>query len=139
MNSLFAASSTYPRERKDELIYHWYRPDRETPILPYDQLIAGYATLSGDIRSQVERKCNELLTDEELEKLRVFLLKTKGLEVVHKELSLPLDVAFLMKERPKEIFPLWEEDNYTLAFRVEAYIQREPIIVSEDIDTGVMD
>jgi hypothetical protein len=139
MNSLFTCSSTFPREKKEELVYYWYRPDREASILPYEQLITRYSALIPEVRLEVEKKCRELLTLDELEKLRIYLLRTKGLEVVSKEVFLPLDAELLFKPRPKEIFELWKEDGYSLPFRIEGHVQREPIPAPEEIDTGVQD
>jgi hypothetical protein len=128
---LFSASSVVNNFRgHDGVKFNWFYVGRENPVAPYDRLICGYKCIDKRVRPYFEEHMNELFTEDELEALKAYLLKSpfQGGTLEACEEALPASNLFI----PMPFFsgvPIGEgrglyhppEEEHSLPFKVAAY------------------
>jgi hypothetical protein len=135
MVKLFSARSLINSPIYDEVPCHWFCIKRDQPVAPYEELLANYHSLEDSEKGWARLAVNELLTEEEVEALQVFLGEhyEEG-EVEVREFSLPIQhiqevykpFGQRIATREAEITDLrmlWELEGYSLPIEICGYIE----------------
>ena len=99
--------------------FFWYCRNREKAIVPYDEVIMDYETLTEGERKRAENYIDTLLTDTEVKGLRKYLHRVYRLKLEAQKISLP--VIFEEDEFPtgagssaEGLFSLYKDKGYPL-------------------------
>jgi len=116
---------TFNEHTYDNVVIDWFVVDRNQPILAYEEAIEGYATLSNEIRTQMENYINEKFTLEEANQLNEYLkARNNILKII--ELSLPFgDYRRGHKDikaaKGTGFYKLYKNKYYNLPFKVSGF------------------
>lgn len=126
------------RLHAQQVTYHWFYIDRETPLAPYESLILGYRGLSAEARTRAEHMVDEFLSEEEYRLLRDYLRTRHRDDLRTTVLSAPVQaIKPDTSTRAGTLRPfrdcaddpasgsgfckLSEEEGYSLPFRIWGY------------------
>ncbi|MEJ5348659.1 MAG: hypothetical protein WHS46_08230 [Desulfosoma sp.] len=131
---------------KDQVTYYgvrlnWYRLDRTDPVLPMENLIAGYDKLDERQRRQALEEVLRYLTEEEVWGLRTYLREKHGLEVMAEEVPLPLEVLTGPFYSPYgevfEFLELSEQEGYSLPYKIWGFYSLRGCLSGPNVAKGV--
>jgi hypothetical protein len=132
---------------RGDIVYHdvtfnWYCLERNTPLEPYEALIAGVNRLEAKQRLLLERDVSRYLTQNEVTALRSYLRDRFDLEVHSIEVPLPITEHIpLFEEGTSTVYDfleLAEQDGYPLPAKIWGYYTIRNCLSSPALESGVL-
>jgi hypothetical protein len=131
---------------RGEIVYHdvrfnWYCLERDRPLAPFEQLIAGYWQLDARQKTILENEVQRYLTDPEITALQSYVSAKFAMDVAVEPIALPIKERSLFLERGESVIydflELSERDDYPLAVKIWGYYTTHKCISSPNLEMGV--
>ena len=148
MDKLYTAYS-YVKDYKDlgNVCFEWVYHSRAKPLVPYGEMIAGYADLDEREKQSARNRVDEMFTISEVDALCAHLENDHGFDPFIIEKPLPIRCSDMQDERvhptsawtPGNIYMFSDEDSYNLPFEVWAYydLRKDNITNPEELMTVI--
>jgi hypothetical protein len=117
----YSLTDMFSRYYDDNLQINWVCQKRDTPVAPYDVLIAGYEGLRPKARAHAEHFVNELLIEEEVKGLTGFFMKAQGETLRATEVLLPVCCEEMTIYERSGVWNLYANKGYNLSIPVVGY------------------
>ena len=140
LKPLYWVSSTIEEFRaRVRVPVHCFGEHRDTPLIPYETGIEGYADADSDTQAAMAKEFDRMFSVEEVEKLRRFFLGVHGAEITVQEQPLPLvfdgliwdDYFYQCLEYPDDLLCLDVPEEYGLTIPISALTRVEDCEFSE--------
>jgi hypothetical protein len=144
---LFRAWSNIDQFLEQEQVrMEWFVVGRTEPPAPWDQIIEDYDA-NDDNAAYDQLMANELLSEGEIEQLKIYLEGTHQLELTIEEVKLPiksggLSHGLLLINGVKGFYPLAEEEGYPLEVSILGHYDCEipdtpRCLSAKELDAGI--
>lgn len=132
----------YKNTYYDNLRIDWFVVDRETPQLPFEEVILNYSELSPIESVHPENFIKECFTGEEAELLKSHLIFTEKMQAVIRACSLPVnkDASGYRSSPPPagtDFIVLHKREGYNLPFKVEGIFNTKSAVERVEADESI--
>jgi hypothetical protein len=107
----------------------WHVVGRDTPPVPYEELIQNYSSLTDSERLYAEESLLELFTEQDLQALQQYLLLEHDCSLDMEQVALPSEGLFPYQDqvisRSSDFYMLAMEPEYSLPFQVQGFYHVE--------------